>query len=69
MYKALLCFVIKCLCLLIQVEFFGPLCDLVEGSLEVEVGGAEGSDKIDVPCLAELCVRRIHSAKLGLFSW
>ena len=49
------------------MEFFGPLCDLVEGSLEVDVAGLETADRVDVPSLAELCVRSIHSARLGLF--
>ena len=46
------------------MEFFGPLCDLVEGSLEVDVGGVEVADRVDVPSLAELCVRSIHRARL-----
>ena len=49
-----------------QVEFFGPLCDLVEGSLEVDVTTVDVSNQVDVPSLAELCVRNIHKAKLGL---
>ena len=48
-------------CFTLQVEFFGPLCDLVEGSLEVDVGGLEISDRVEVPSLAELCVCSIHS--------
>ena len=51
-------------CKWLQVEFFGPLCDLVEGSLEVDVGGVEVADRVDVPSLAELCVRSIHRARL-----
>ena len=51
-------------CFTLKVEFFGPLCDLVEGSLEVDVGGLEISDRVEVPSLAELCVCSIHTARL-----
>ena len=51
--------------LTLQIEFFGPLCDLVEGSLEVEVGGLEVSSRVEVPSLTELCVRCVHTEKLG----
>ena len=56
----------KSVCVCVQVEFFGPLCDLVEGSLEVDVTAVDVSNQVDVPSLAELCVRNIHKAKLGL---
>ena len=54
------------MCVCVQVEFFGPLCDLVEGSLKVDVTAVDVSNQVDVPSLAELCVRNIHKAKLGL---
>ena len=56
----------QCVCVCAQVEFFGPLCDLVEGSLKVDVTTVDVSNQVDVPSLAELCVRNIHKAKLGL---
>ena len=51
-------------CFTLKVEFFGPLCDLVEGLLEVDVGGLEISDRVEVPSLAQLCVHSIHTTRL-----
>ena len=48
-----------------QVEFFQPLCDLVENKLSVEVGELVVSSQAEVPTLVELCIRKTHKEALG----
>ena len=47
------------------MEFFRPLCDLVEDRLSLEVGQLELSSQAEVPPLVELCLRMIRKADLG----
>ena len=48
-----------------KVEFFQPLCDLVEDKLQVEVGRLEVSSFAEVPSLTEICIRNIRSNTFG----
>lgn len=47
-----------------EVEFFRPLCDLVEDRLSLEVGQLKLSSQAEVPPLVELCVRKIRKTDL-----
>ena len=48
-----------------KVEFFQPLCDLVEDRLQVEVGELKMSSCAQVPSLAEICIRKIRADTIG----
>jgi hypothetical protein len=48
-----------------KVEFFQPLCDLVEDRLQVEVGELERPSCAQVPSLAEICIRKIRADTVG----
>ena len=50
-----------------KVEFFQPLCDLVEDRLQVEVGELKTSSCAQVPSLAEICIRKIRADTIGEF--
>ena len=53
-----------------QIEFFQPLCDLVEQKLSVEALGEMGvSNQAEVPKLAELCIKEIYKLSLGTYCW
>ena len=43
-----------------KVEFFQPLCELVEDKLRVDVGELERPSCAQVPSLAEICIRKIR---------
>ena len=43
-----------------KVEFFQPLCELVEDRLQVEVGELQRPSCAQVPSLAEICIRKIR---------
>ena len=49
-----------------KVEFFKPLCDLVEDRLQVELGQLQVSSCAEVLSLAEICVRKIRSESVGM---
>ena len=51
-----------------KVEFFQPLCDLVEDRLQVEVGELKMSSCAQVPSLAEICIRKIRADTIGKLS-
>ena len=48
-----------------KVEFFQPLCDLVEDKLQVEVGQLEMASCAQVLSLAEICIRKIRADTIG----
>ena len=48
-----------------KIEFFQPLCDLVEDRLQVEVGEMKMSSCAQVPSLAEICIRKIRADTIG----
>ena len=50
-----------------KVEFFQPLCDLVEENFHVEVGKLELSSCAQVPSLAEICIRKIRSETISKY--
>ena len=50
---------------LAMMEFFQPLCDLVEEKLSVDVGEMSLSSKTAVPSLAELCLKSLQKVPLG----
>ena len=56
---------LKYLAKMAEVEFFQPLCDLVEDKLSFDVGRLDLSSQAEVPTLVELSVRKIRSQELG----
>ena len=48
-----------------KVEFFQPLCELVEDKLRVAVGELERPSCAQVPSLAEICIRKIRADSIG----
>ena len=42
------------------MEFFQPLCDLVEDKLQLEVDRLEVSSYAQVPTLTEMCIKKIR---------
>ena len=59
----------RCLARAAKVEFFQPLCDLVEDKLQVEVPGEmKMSSCAQVPSLAEVCIRKIKADTIGKFN-
>ena len=58
----------RCLARAAKVEFFQPLCDLVEDKLQVEVGEMKMSSCAKVPSLAEICIRKIKADTIGKLS-
>ena len=55
----------RCLARAAKVEFFQPLCDLVEDRLQVEVGEMKMASCAKVPSLAEICIRKIRDDTIG----
>jgi len=56
----------KYLAKMAEVEFFQPLCDLVEDKMSVDVGRLDLSSQAEVPTLVELSIRKIRSQELGM---
>ena len=48
-----------------KVEFFQPLCELVEDKLQVDVGELERPSCAQVLSLAEICIRKIRADSIG----
>ena len=56
----------RCLARVAKVEFFQPLCDLVEDRLQVDVPGEmKMSSYAQVLSLAEICIRKIRADTIG----
>ena len=48
-----------------KIEFFQPLCELVEDRLQVEVGELERPSCAQVPSLAEICIRKLRDDSIS----
>ena len=50
----------------VMVEFFQPLCKLIEDKLCLDVEDKKLTSQTTVPSLAEICLRRLQRISLGM---